>query len=370
MQINNKAYITTTSLSCCAGDNELELFSNICDGISGIKTDSTYFNNTPVAIGKIKSDLNFFDNLVSKCGEILLKSNLDNFNNTLLVIGSSVGGINITENIYFGEGDYKNIDPNYHNINTIQNILEQKFTFKDGISFSTACTSSANALGYAYEVITKGIYSNVLVIGVDALSQTTVGGFLSLGVLSSNPCKPFDVNRDGMNVAEAMACLLIQSKVTNNSVEICGVGYSSDAYHMTHPHPEGLGAKKAMENALEMANITKEQIDYINAHGTGTQANDSAEEKAIESLFGGIPCVSSTKSITGHTLGASGALEAIICKLVLENNLIPTNTFLETEENKNIDLVMKNIQQNINYVMSNSFAFGGNNCSLVFGKVQ
>ena len=173
-----------------------------------------------------------------------------------------------------------------------------------------------------------------------------------------------------MNVAEAIACLLVQSQATDSCVEICGVGYSSDAYHMTHPHPDGLGAKKAMENALSCANISKEQIDYINAHGTGTQANDSAEANSIESLFGNIPYVSSTKSITGHTLGAAGALEAIISKLVLENQLIPSNTFLETAENQNINVTTKNIQQNLNYVMSNSFAFGGNNCSLVFGKVQ
>ena len=370
MTINNKAYITATSVSCCAGNCESELFTNICQSNSGIETDTAYFNNTPAAIGKIQSKLDFFDNLMSKCDEVLQKSDLDNFNNTLLIIGSSVGGINITENIYFQEGNYKNIDSNYHNINTIQNILEEKYTFKDGISFSTACTSSANALGYAYEVIKKGIYENVLVIGVDALSQTTVGGFLSLGVLSSSPCKPFDINREGMNVSEGIACLLIQAVATENSVELCGVGYSSDAYHMTHPHPDGLGAKKAMENALLSANITKEQIEYINAHGTGTGANDEAEAKAIESLFGKNSYVSSTKSITGHTLGAAGALEAIIGKLVLENQMIPSNSFLETVENQNINLTTKNIEQNVNYVMSNSFAFGGNNCSLIFGKVQ
>lgn len=370
MTINKKAYITATSLSCCAGNNEIELFFNIYEGISGIKIDSSYFNNAQLAIGKIKSKLDFYDNLIDKCEEVLSKSNLDNFKNTLLVIGSSVGGINITENIYFKEGNYRKIDPNYHNINTIQNVLEKKFTFKDGISFSTACTSSANALGYAYEVVRKGIYENVFVVGVDALSKTTVGGFSSLGVLSSSPCKPFDSNRDGMNVSEAIACLLVQSQITDNCVEISGVGYSSDAYHMTHPQPDGLGANEAMKNALNCAKIEKEQIHYINAHGTGTVANDSAEAKAIESLFGNIPYVSSTKSITGHTLGASGALEAIISALVLKNQKIPANSLLELVENKNINLTTKNIEQNVNYVMSNSFAFGGNNCSLIFGKVQ
>lgn len=370
MTIKNKAYITNTALICCSGENEEQLFHNICTQNSFIKTDSNYFQNTPAAIGKISSEQTFFDNLILKCEEVLNNSNIQNFEDTLLIVGSSVGGIAITEESYLKNGNYSQIDPNYHNIHTIQTILEKKFKFSDGVSFSTACTSSANALGYAYEVITKGLYQNVLVVGVDQLSQTTVGGFLSLGVLSSEPCKPFDINREGMNVAEAIACLLIQSKPNHNSVEICGVGYSSDAYHMTHPHPDGLGAKSAMEKALSQANVSKVNIDYINAHGTGTSANDSAEANAIVSLFTNAPYVSSTKSITGHTLGAAGALEAIICKLVINNQTIPTSTNLINIENEQINLTMQNIEKEINYVISNSFAFGGNNCSLVFGKVQ
>ena len=370
MTIKNKAYINNTALICCSGNNEKQLFENICNQNSYIKTDSNYFNNTPAAIGKISSDMNFFDNLKVKCKEILKASNLENFEDTLLVIGSSVGGIAITEDTYLKSGSYEKIDPNYHNIQTINNILQTEFNFYDDISFSTACTSSANALGYALEVIQKGIYKNVLVLGVDQLSQTTVGGFLSLGVLSNEPCKPFDTNRNGMNVSEAIACLLVQSTPLENSIEICGVGYSSDAYHMTHPHPDGMGAKSAMEKAILNANLSTVDIDYINAHGTGTGANDSAEANAIESLFGNIPYVSSTKSITGHTLGAAGALEAIICKLIINNQLIPTSTNLSDIENINIKLSIQNINQNINYAISNSFAFGGNNCSLVFGKIK
>jgi len=370
MTIKNKAYITETALLCCSGENEEQLFQNICNQNSSISTDSSYFNNTPAAIGKISSDKNFFDNLILKCEEILDKSNLETFQDTLLIVGSSVGGIAITEDIYLKNGDYKNIDPAYHNIHAIQTILETKFKFLDGVSFSTACTSSANALGYAHEVLTKGLYNNVLVLGVDQLSQTTVGGFLALGVLSSQPCKPFEINRDGMNVSEAIACLLIQTVPNKDSIEICSVGYSSDAYHMTHPHPEGLGAQSAMQNALLQAKLTTKNIDYINAHGTGTGANDSAEANAIERLFGNIPYVSSTKSITGHTLGAAGAVEAIISKLVINNQTIPTSTNLSHPENKNINLSTQNITKEVNYVLSNSFAFGGNNCSLVFGKIQ
>lgn len=370
MTINNKAYITTTSIITCGGKNEDELFNNICNQQTGIAVDSTYFNNERVSIGKIDSNEYFFDLLIQEVQTILNKSNLNNFEDTLLVIGSSVGGINITESIFIKEGNYTNINPDLHNINTIQHLLEKEFTFKDGISFSTACTSSANGLGYAYEVIKKGIYKNVLVLGVDALSKTTVGGFLSLGVLSQNPCKPFDSEREGMNVSEGIACLLLQDTPSENSVEVSGVGYSSDAYHMTHPHPDGKGAKQAMENALNEASITPSEISYINAHGTGTNANDSAEANAIESLFGNSAYVSSTKSITGHTLGAAGAVEAVISKMILNQQIIPASTFLNNPENKNINLSLETKSSEIEYVMSNSFAFGGNNCSLIFRKIS
>jgi 3-oxoacyl-[acyl-carrier-protein] synthase-1 len=173
-----------------------------------------------------------------------------------------------------------------------------------------------------------------------------------------------------MNVSEAVACLLIETDMREGSVELCGVGYSSDAYHMTHPHPDGEGAKDAMSKALEVAKLKPHDIDYINAHGTGTQANDSAESNAIEALFSGKPYVSSTKSITGHTLGAAGALEAIISCMVIQKQTIPSNTFLKKAENTKINLTFENHSQALKYVMSNSFAFGGNNCSLIFGKID
>ncbi len=371
MKINNKVYINNTTLISCAGNSEDELFNNICLAKTGIKRDSEFFYDSLPAIGKIDSIYTFEENLISLCQNILDDSNLENFEDTLLIIGSSVGGMYTTENIFFETKNYKNVKPHLHNINSISYILKQKFSFYDDISFSTACTSSSNALGYAYEVLSKGIYTNVLVVGLDALSKTTVGGFLSLGVLSSDPCNPFDVNRTGMNVAEGIACLLLQTKKTENSIELCGVGYSSDSYHITNPHPEGEGAKAAMQAALDCSNIISEQVDYINAHGTGTVANDNAEANAIASLFEHKPYVSSTKSITGHTLGAAGAIEAIISCLVIKNQIVPKNSFLEKAEKESILLVTENIKNaNIKYVLSNSFAFGGNNCSLVFGAVN
>jgi len=370
MKIKNRVYITSISSVSCAGRNNQILFQNILTGNTGVMQDSDYFFHATPAIGKLETQATFFDTLVLECQKVLEQSQLENYNDTLLLIGSSVGGMKTTEDIYIDTRDYTNIDPDKHHIQVIANCLNEVFDFYDDISFSTACTSSANAIGYAYEVLSKGLYENVLVVGADSLSQTTVGGFLSLGVLSSNHCKPFDEDRDGMNVSEAIACLLIETDPKEGSIEVCGVGYSSDAYHMTHPKPKGEGAYKAMEKALKEANLTTHDIDYINAHGTGTEANDSAEADAIVSLFPHKPYVGATKSITGHTLGAAGALEAIISSMVIEKQMIPPNHYLKSATNKEINLTNEPQNKKIQYVMSNSFAFGGNNCSLIFGNIK
>jgi len=370
MKTKNRVYITSTSSVSCAGNNNQILFQNILTGTTGIKQDCKYFFNATPAIGKLDTQATFFDTLILECQKVLEQSQLENYKKTLLIIGSSVGGMKTTEDIYIDTKEYANINPDKHHIQVIANCLNEVFDFYDDISFSTACTSSANAIGYAYEVLSKGLYENVLVVGADSLSQTTVGGFLSLGVLSPNPCKPFDEARDGMNVSEAIACLLIETVPKEGSIEVCGVGYSSDAYHMTHPKPKGEGAYKAMEKALKEANLTTYDIDYINAHGTGTEANDSAEADAIVSLFPHKPYVGATKSITGHTLGAAGALEAIISSMVIDKQMIPANHALESATNKEINLSNELQDKKIHYVMSNSFAFGGNNCSLIFGNIK
>jgi len=368
MKIKNKVYITTTSSISCAGNNNDELFKNICENNTGIKKDTTYFPMNEIAIGKISSTNSFYEELLIQCTNILKNSNINNFQETLLIIGSSVGGMSNTEHAFFTTKDYKEIDVTTHNIHSISLFLNDSFKFYDDISFSTACTSSANAIGYAYEVLSKGIYKNVLVIGLDSLCKTTVGGFKSLGILSNECCQPFDKNRKGMNVSEAIACLLLQTEKNKNCIEVCGVGYSSDAYHITQPHQDG--SKNAMLNALNNSKLNHTQIDYINAHGTGTQVNDTSEANAIFNIFSNKPYISSTKSITGHTLGAAGALEAIISCMVIQKQIIPSNSFLNKIENTSINLTLKNIEQEVNYVLSNSFAFGGNNCSLIFGSTK
>ncbi|MDD3324031.1 MAG: beta-ketoacyl-[acyl-carrier-protein] synthase family protein [Sulfurospirillaceae bacterium] len=365
--LKSRVFVNCFASVCCASEDSEGLFEAICSHQSGIRAYDCYVEDKFVALGKIQKSFNIEDILYSTCRDVLKQSGLENFEDTLLVVGSSVGGMQNSEEIFLKEHHYKNINPELHNINAIAYILKEKFVFKDDISFSTACTSSANALGYGYEVISKGVYKNVLVVGFDTLSQTTIHGFSSLGVLSSSTCKPFDKQRDGMNVAEGIAVVLLQSRQKEQSIEFFGVGYSSDAYHMTHPSPDGQGAKMAMRRALQSANINADDIDYINAHGTGTPANDSSESCAIDSLFPHKPFVSSTKSITGHTLGAAGALEAIVCVLALQKQIIPPNTNLEAPENEMLNYVYEAKKKELRYVLSNSLAFGGNNTALIFG---
>lgn len=368
MTINNKVYINYFDSVSCAGNDSLELFQSICEQKDTIFTDTSYIKEKVVAIGKVSKDENLQNILLKRCEKLLEETKLVDFSKTLLIVGSSVGGMDETERLFFQNANYKKINYKKHPVDAIAYHLKEKFSFYDDVSFSTACTSSANALGYAKEVISKGIYENVLVIGIDTLSYTTVCGFSALSVLSSKPCTPFDKNRDGMNVSEGFAILLLQNKKEENSIELCGVGYSSDAHHMTQPHPEGLGAKSAMQNAIYDAKLNINDISYINAHGTGTYANDFSELNAINSLFiDKKPKVSSTKSITGHTLGAAGAIEAVICCMILQNQIIPPNKGLVEPEIDGINYSMEISKERVNYAISNSFAFGGNNTSLIFG---
>lgn len=362
-----KAYINNYESFSCAGNTE-DLMDSIFSKKSGIHINNSYMPENPVGLGAMP-DTSFFGALDSVVAQVLESSNLQSFHTTLLIVGSSVGGMQESESHYFRDKNYKSINPSRHIITIISEHLDKQFSFKGTRSISTACTSSANALLLAKRLINVGAYENVLVVGADALCYTTVCGFHALSVLSSNPCTPFSEGREGMNVAEAVAALLIQDRAQEDAVELAGVGASSDAYHMTHPDPSGQGAITSMKNAIEDAGITPAEIAYVNAHGTGTQANDEVEALAVEKLFCDVKnvYVSSTKAITGHTLGAAGALEAIISCEVIKQGKIPPQANLKVQENKNINIAKESIKMNIKYVISNSFAFGGNNTSILFG---
>jgi len=364
----NRVFVNAYESLSCAG-NTAELMEAIYAKKSAITIDTSYMTEHKAGLGSFAPH-ELFPSLISVTQAVLDQSNLENFNETLLIVGSSVGGIGKSEQIFFRDKNYKNIDPKEHAISVLSDTLDKAFSFKDSRSISTACTSSANALMLAQRLINLGAYNNVLIVGADALCYTTVCGFQALGVLSTQECTPFQTGREGMNVAEGIAALLLQSSQTDESIELCGSAGSSDAFHMTNPDPEAGGAISCMQKAVENAGLKITDIDYVNAHGTGTQANDAVEALAVETLFTHNPPMSSTKAITGHTLGAAGALEAVIACEVIKQQKIAPQTALKEAENTTVNLPSETYEQKINYVISNSFAFGGNNTAVIFGAVK
>lgn len=238
------------------------------------------------------------------------------------------------------------------------------------MAISTACSSSAKVFAAAARQLALGSIDAAIVGGVDTLCLTTLYGFASLQLTSSQPCRPYDAERDGISVGEGAAFALLEraEPATRGSILLLGTGESSDAYHMSSPHPEGLGARLAMEAALRSACLMPADIDYINLHGTATPANDAAEGKAVAALFGDQVPASSTKGATGHTLGAAGAVEAVICALALSHDLLPGSPGTSALD-PTIPLAyqLSSRPAPLRRALSNSFGFGGSNCSLIFG---
>lgn len=239
---------------------------------------------------------------------------------------------------------------------------------------STACSSSAKTFGNAARMISAGLCDAAVVGGVDSLCLTTLYGFGSLELLSSAPCRPFDSARQGISIGEGAGFALLECGEEHGAeslVQLLGIGESSDAHHMSTPHPEGAGAREAMERALASAGLAPRDIDYINLHGTATRSNDAAEDKAVYDLFGTRPACSSTKGATGHLLGAAGIAEALICVLALREGLIPGSVNTQrVDPALRVRYVLSTTHEVTRCAMSNSFGFGGSNCSLVFGRVH
>jgi 3-oxoacyl-[acyl-carrier-protein] synthase-1 len=234
---------------------------------------------------------------------------------------------------------------------------------------SSACSSSAKVFGNAERIISAGVCDAAVVGGVDSLCLTTLYGFHSLQLTAPGPCRPFAAGRDGISIGEGAGfALLERSPGQAGVVRLLGIGESCDAYHMSAPHPEGLGARLAMQRALQSARLEPRDIDYINLHGTGTPSNDAAEDRAVVELFGEKTACSSTKGATGHLLGAAGITEAIICILAIEQGIMPgsANTG-EVDPQLRCKYLVENRPARLRCVLSNSFGFGGSNCALVLG---
>ena len=293
-----------------------------------------------------------------------------------VLIGTSTSGILETELAYRKRNPANGALPadlNYqgsHNLFSVADFV-RRYLHLQGPSevISTACSSSAKVFASAYRFIEAGWCDAAVVGGVDSLCLTTLHGFASLELLSDQPCRPCDAVRNGISIGEAAGFALLERHGEAN-IALLGYGESSDAYHMSTPHPQGEGARLSMHKALDCAGLTSEEIDCINLHGTATPANDSVEDQAVCQLFGdNTPC-SSTKGWTGHTLGAAGITEAIISMLCIEHGFIPGTLNLETPDPQlKSRIVKRNENRTLKRVLSNSFGFGGNNCSLVFGRV-
>ena len=283
-----------------------------------------------------------------------------------VLIGTSTSGILQTE-LAYRAGDFDRMDYRHaQNLYSVTDFVRRALGAEGpAMTVSTACSSSAKVFAGAARYIEAGIADAVVVGGVDSLCFNTLHGFTSLQLVSDEPCRPFDAARKGMSIGEAAGFALLEK--AESRISFVGYGESSDAHHMSTPHPEGEGALSAMRQALMRVGIEPGMIDYVNAHGTATPSNDRAEDRALVRLFGsGVP-VSSTKGWTGHTLGAAGIVEAIVCCLALEHELIPaTLNSSALEPGIESRIALENRSARLRHALTNSFGFGGSNCSLVF----
>lgn len=298
------------------------------------------------------------------------------------ISGTTVGGMEKSEQYYkdFLENDTRNEYIKIHDCGACSEIIADYFGgFTYVSTISTACSSAANAIALGSNLIKQGILDCVVAGGTECLTKFHLNGFKTLMILDKVQCRPFDANRAGLNLGEGAAYIVLESEdsvKSRNAKVLCkvsGYGNACDAYHQTASSPEGKGAALAMQAALDMSGLKPSDIDYINAHGTGTTNNDESEGVAIMNVFGNtIPSVSSTKAFTGHTTSASGGVEAVISILAMQEGFLPPNLNFKNKIEKLSFAPVSELRRNvkINHVMSNSFGFGGNNSAIIFSKLQ
>ena len=382
----------------CIGKGAAQTFQSLTEGRSGLThcdfetvDINTHIGEVPgVDAAALPGDLRRFDCRNNRLAELALLQ--DNFFEAVqqtaarwgrrrvgVFMGTSTAGILQTELAYRERDPVSGALPvsfeysSTHNTFSVADYLRQRCRLEGpAVAVSCACASSAKVFASARRMIEAGLIDAALVGGVDSLCLTTLYGFHSLQLSSPTPCRPFDVARDGISVGEAAAFALMErlpDGIDCDSVLLLGIGESSDAYHMSAPHPEGLGARRAMQAALVSAGLEPGAIDYINLHGTGTPSNDRSESRAVVSVFGPtIPC-SSTKGATGHTLGAAGALEAVISALCVQHDFMPGGVHTnEIDPTLMAHYIRENRRAPVARVLTNSFGFGGTNCSLIIGR--
>jgi len=405
--LSNRVVITGEGSISPLGLSSKDLWNNLIDGKSGIRLIESFDTenfNVKIA-GEIPDfdPLNFFDYKESRkldrytmfamiaADQAIKSSGLDS-SNVGVILGTGVGGMNTLE-----EEQAKLIKKGQRGVSPhfipkmIPNIAGGQIAIKYGFhgpnfSLSTACSSASDAIGMAYRLIQSNQIHAMVCGGAEGgVTPLTLSGFSNMKALSKNnenpqgASRPFDKNRDGFIMSEGSAMLVLESldsaekRGANILAEIVGYGITNDAYHITQPHNDSLGAIKAIELALEDGKINKEDVSYINAHGTSTHYNDMLETQAIKKVFrdnANNLLVSSTKSMTGHMLGATGAIEIIACMRAMRNATIPPTINYETPD-PDCDLNYvpnKSIESNVNIALSNSFGFGGHNSVIALKK--
>lgn len=375
-------FITDYALSCATGLDTETALSEVFSGQSGLTEENgKMVGRVPGVLADLPGHLAQYDSRQARLGHTTVLQISNSIRNArekwgpervAIILGTSTGGIESTERAYLKDKGSFNVDAStQQSFGALPQMLQKNYGLSGpAYAISTACSSSAMAFGSAQRLIQNDIVDVVLVLGVDTLCQLTLRGFDGLGLLSKGRCRPFDKDRDGINIGEAGAAVLLQREAQNARFQLKGFGASSDGYHMTRPSPDGIGAIRSMTTALKDSGLSPELIVAVNAHGTGTIENDKAEAKAIHAVFGNKTPVVSTKGFVGHTLGACGALDAVICIESLKRQMIPATTgYNKSPDGMNILVQNSSFPIEGRFIASNSFAFGGNNATIVIGEV-
>ena len=409
-QLHRRVVVTGLGILSPIGNTVSEAWSSCTEGISGITNVDVGITNSPVSIGAQLKNFNTSDYLDPK--EVrridpfiqygLIAANQSIADSGILDLpslnkekvgvnfGAGIGGIQTIENnkVILESKGHKKVSP-FFVPGSIVNMISGLVSIKHGFmgpntSVVTACSTGNHCIGTAARSIACG-EADVMIAGGAEMASTplSISGFISARALSTNSdpelaCRPWDKDRDGFILADGAGSLVLEdyehAKQRNAHIyaEIIGFGMSSDAYHMTAPPEDGRGAALSMKNALIDAELNHEEIDYINAHGTSTPLGDLAETRALKTIFtNSMPSISSTKSMTGHTLGAAGAIESIFCIKSLNDNVVPpTINLINQDPECDLDYTpLKSIDKKVSLAMNNSFGFGGTNSTLVFKKI-
>ena len=377
-------FISGAGIVSAIGFGKAETLSSLRSGRSGIAP-RKYLETKleEVLLGEVKASS---EELAALCGapaelprtsllgiialkEALEEAGIEDLSGIPLIGGTTVGGMDLTEKSF----------PVYNALHDCGASTEAIAAHFGGAlwstTLSTACSSAANAILCGANLIRCGLASRVAVGGSEALSSFHLNGFNSLMIVDREPCRPFDKSRAGLNLGEGAAFLILESEESLRGrggkalARLSSFGNACDAYHQTASSPTGEGAFLAMQKALSTAGLRPEDIDYVNAHGTGTPDNDAAESAALRRVFGeALPPVSSTKAFTGHTTSASGSIEAVICLLALSEGFIPRQLNWKEADSACIIPSVKELERPLRHVLCNSFGFGGNDTSLLISN--